>query len=333
MKKNFSAFVTIALLAAALAGCPNTAEDFSEQTSEQSPAESTLSAEESLAESPVSDFACYENKDGGITVGYHGSDKTVVIPSQIEGKPVTAVGRQGFWYNDTVTKVILPDTVTVIGEEAFNYCTDLETVVLSSGLKEIERNAFKNCLALSSVTLPDTLETIGESAFSNCSALKHIRIPKSLREWYGSFFMSGLETVEFEEGIESIGNGVFAGTQLKEVVLPATVKRLEYAAFNDCLKLESVILNDGLETIGKHAFGWNYSLTEVIIPASVVNMTEFAFEGCRQMAAMKFEGDAPSDYLEDPEELINKIDYTVYYHEGAEGFTSPEWNGYPTEIW
>jgi hypothetical protein len=25
--------------------------------------------------------------------------------------------------------------------------------------------------------------------------------------------------------------------------------------------------------------------------------------------------------------------YTVYYHEGAEGFTSPEWEGFTTELW
>ena len=45
---------------------------------------------------------------------------------------------------------------------------------------------------------------------------------------------------------------------------------------------------------------------------------------------IKFEGNAPNDYVSG---LQDMPEYTVYYHEGAEGFTSPDWSGYLTKIW
>ena len=63
-----------------------------------------------------------------------------------------------------------------------------------------------------------------------------------------------------------------------------------------------------------------------------------AFSGCVQLQKVKFDGDAP-DFYEHPEaemypELFKPIntDYTVYYHQNANGFTFPEWYGYPTEV-
>ena len=31
--------------------------------------------------------------------------------------------------------------------------------------------------------------------------------------------------------------------------------------------------------------------------------------------------------------LDKNPEFTIYYRKNAQGFTSPEWNGYPTEIW
>ena len=44
-----------------------------------------------------------------------------------------------------------------------------------------------------------------------------------------------------------------------------------------------------------------------------------------------FEGYAPELFRVENAEPAGT--FTVYYHEGAKGFTSPTWNGYKTEIW
>lgn len=98
--------------------------------------------EGSLSESRTSDFT-YEEKDGKITITeYIGEDKEVVIPSQIDGKDVTALA-YGCFYEQGITKVVLPDTLESIDSQAFAYCSELEEVRLNEGLQEIQTQAFE----------------------------------------------------------------------------------------------------------------------------------------------------------------------------------------------
>jgi hypothetical protein len=70
----------------------------------------------------------------------------------------------------------------------------------------------------------------------------------------------------------------------------------------------------------------------------VKDIKEMAFSSCTALEKVMFEGDAPASYIEISAITGERdepwyVSYTVYYHKDAQGFTSPEWNGYPTEIW
>lgn len=205
---------------------------------------------------------------------------------------------------------------------------------MPQGVKSIDNSAFENCANLSELTLPDTLTALGDSAFQNCASLKYIKIPKSLIDWGTKvFFNSAIETVDFEEGIEKIGNAAFAYTDIRRVILPKSVRKISSHAFVGCINLESVTLNEGLITIEDSAFGLKSKLTEIVIPASVTELNELTFTRCDTLQSVKFEGNAPDHYQYEGPKYIEDISYTIYYHEGAIGFTSPEWCGYPAEIW
>ncbi len=281
-----------------------------------------------------SGFTYVENADNGITImEYTGSDTDVVIPEKIDGKAVTTIGYLAFTSCDKVVSVKIPDTVTVIEQQAFESCKALESVELSGNLKVIGICAFWACQQLSRIDLPDTLTSLGIESFANCDSLKSIRVPKSLTDFGGAaFFCTGIESVEFEDGLEMIGEAAFSGTKLKDVVLPASMRTISDQAFASC-PLESVTLNEGLVTIGDSVFSALYSscsIKEIVIPSSVKNITDKTFN-YSTLEKVKFEGDAPENFISG--EDVRGADYTIYYHEGAEGFTSPEWNGYPTEIW
>lgn len=64
---------------------------------------------------------------------------------------------------------------------------------------------------ISSVKLPQSLKTIGNSAFYGCSKLKEIEIPN---------------------GIETIKSDAFGSCGLSSVVIPTSVKKIEYDAFD-----------------------------------------------------------------------------------------------------
>ena len=118
----------------------------------------------------------YEVNGESVTItGYTGNEASVVIPNEIEGKPVTAIGEKAFSQNNTLTSVAIPDSVTGIGDYAF-YESGLENINIPAGVTTIGRSAFTNCKSLSSVTFAEgsLLSSIRESAFQWCTGLTDI---------------------------------------------------------------------------------------------------------------------------------------------------------------
>lgn len=123
---------------------------------------------------------------------YHGTEKNVVVPSKIGGKPVNELA-EGAFEKSAVDCVEIPGCVRKMGERLFRE-SKVRTVRFGSGITKIPSCAFKYCGKLFSVTLPDTLTEIGESAFFRCAALEHIAFSGSLRKIGKSAFInSGLK--------------------------------------------------------------------------------------------------------------------------------------------
>lgn len=341
MKKALTFLLLAALLATSLTAC-DTADSDDEPTKITTENKDSGIPEYNAADAnPASDFEYKVGKDGITITKYIGTDTDVVIPEKIDGKDVTVIERDVFsyGYNSKVVSVDMPDTVNVIAGGAFMYNKALTTVRLSNSLSEIGGSAFEGCINLSTIQLPATLTKIGMRAFAECTSLKQIKIPKSVTEWNSdSFVFSGLETIELEDGLTVLGETAFGGTKIKSIEIPGSVKVIPHGVFSRCEKLETVVLNKGIETIERIAFRNNTSLTKIIIPDTVVTCSEFAFIECTALEKVQFEGNAPSEFKNQDavlEEVYtsSRATFTVYYHEGAEGFTSPEWNGYKTQIW
>lgn len=92
----------------------------------------------------------------------------------------------------------------------------------------------------------------------------------------------GIEKIIVSEGIEILGNGVFINCkELKEVVLPGTLKRIGTADPAGCPKI--------LGTMTKFEGTFEYTALEnVEIPDSVKYVGEYAFSGCGSLKRIKF---------------------------------------------
>lgn len=333
MKKRITLLLLSALLLSTATACNQTPENNEESFVESSAEESSVEESTEDSENPASDFEYEENADGGITIKrYRGEDKTVVVPKEIDGKPVTELS-MAFSLNQNIISVDLPDSIIKIGGGAFMSCSSLKSVVLPKNLTEIANGAFEGCSSLSEIEFPTSLTRIGTRAFADCTALKNITLPANTSCGAEAFCNSGLEVLQLEDGIEYIAASAFAGTKIKEIVLPSSIKIIHMGAFGNCSALESVTLNEGLTTIEGLAFAACKNLTEIVIPESVTEMTEYVFKGSNALQRVKFEGDAPQNYRFEDDNGFKKIPYTIYYHQDAEGFSSPEWCGYHTEIW
>ena len=165
----------------------------------------------------------YEDNGDSVTItGYTGNEASVVIPNEIEGKPVTAIGKAAFFNCGNLTSIEIPEGIESIGVQAFQLCKKLESVKIPASVISIEERAFQSCSNLDSVTFAEgsRLETINNFAFNDCGKLT---------------------SIEFPSGTKSIGNQAFTYcTSLTSIKIPSSVTTIGENAFQRCSNLSSV---------------------------------------------------------------------------------------------
>ncbi len=141
--------------------------------------------------------------------------KRIEIPAEIEGKPVTTIGKAAFKNIISLRDVVIPDSVTSIEEKAF-YNSSLETIKLGQNLISIGEFAFSGCHMLTSVKIPDSVTTIGNYAFHFCYTLVHAKLGNSVKSIGDFAFWScdKLSKMIFPKSVEHIGNDAFYNCRL-----------------------------------------------------------------------------------------------------------------------
>jgi hypothetical protein len=104
-----------------------------------------------------------EKERNGIITRYKGQEKAVVIPAQIGGILVTAIGEEAFM-GKGLTSVIIPDSVAFIDKHAFA-ANNLLSITIPGSVTAIGNNAFFGN-RLASVTIPAGVTSIGRDAFA-----------------------------------------------------------------------------------------------------------------------------------------------------------------------
>lgn len=231
-------------------------------------------------------------KDGEV-VGYSveknigTNPKTLTIPAEYNGKPVTKIERYGFDYCTNIESVVLPDTITEIGWDAFANCRKLKKVYISDLTAWCNirfegdwatpfcngADLYLNNELVKDLVIPDDVTKIPMSAFQR-SNISSVTLPSSVeRIYYGAFtYCNSLERVVFNEGLTSIDGFAFSWCEsLEEVALPEGFKNIGHCAFLSCSGLVSVTLPSSVESIDSEAFKYceriavvyNYSSFEI----------------------------------------------------------------------
>lgn len=76
---------------------------------------------------------------------FQGNSSRLEVPEQIEGLPVTAVGKKAFLSRKNLRRVMLPVTIDMIGDWAFAYCDHLAEVVLPYREIRFGKAVFMEC--------------------------------------------------------------------------------------------------------------------------------------------------------------------------------------------
>ena len=178
----------------------------------------------------------YVNHGDSIEItGFDNSVSDVVIPSEIEGLPVTTIST-GAFYLSAITSIEVPDTVTSIGEMAFLGCTSLKTVKLSTGVAKIEKNAFGSCSALQEVQVAKD-----NPNFSSLDGVLYSKAQDTL-VIYPAAKTDAAYTIP--GGVTSVAMYAFSeNPYLETLAIPNSLIKVGDSAFFNCKNLRSVSYN------------------------------------------------------------------------------------------
>ncbi len=201
----------------------------------------TLPAASALQIFELGDYEYTVNHNNEVKIrSYLGNDRQVVIPSEIDGKPVVEIGEYSFngverlqeggihfenhpnaWNNKRIKKVTVPSTVRIIRGNAFGYMNNLNEVVFSEGLKTVEAYAFVSCPKLAKAVLPDSLVDFTMLAFDE----------------------TAVEEIVLGENVKNIYLNVFKSSNVKKIVCNADEIYFNSVNFQGESALEEIVIN------------------------------------------------------------------------------------------
>ncbi len=199
---------------------------------------------------------------------------------------VTARSNNVFLYCSLLKDVVFADDVTSIGDGLFNSCTGLSTVDLPANLETIGKEAFKDT-GLTQIELSDTVKSIGANAFENC-ALKKVYLPNIEYGENVFFNNANLKTVEFDDSIEAIPDGMFKGcAAFASVKLPTSLKRIGVEAFSNT-GITKLQIPETVEYIGDRAF---MSSPITAITLADIDYGTGVFSNCKKLSKVTLSND------------------------------------------
>lgn len=246
--------------------------------------------QESIPYAVEGGYLYYDPATGTIT----DCDETVtaaVIPSELGGVTITAIGDYAFENCGEMKSVIIPQSVKSIGAYAFAFCWVLTEITIPEEVESIGEYAFYFSKGLESVTIPDSVTFMGKSTFSNCAAMERVILGDGLESVSESAFekCETLTTVTLGDNIRTLDKWAFQSCwNLTTVIGGQNMTTIGYAAFQECYSLKDIPTSECLTTIEAFAFSYCDSLTSVEIPYGVTSVGAYAFDACAALERVTF---------------------------------------------
>ncbi|MBD5584680.1 MAG: leucine-rich repeat domain-containing protein, partial [Clostridia bacterium] len=202
---------------------------------------------------------------------------------------VITIAREAFKDCESLKTIVKSSAIGTAYDRAFLGCKSLQSIDIT-GLHVAGANVFSGCEALSSITTA-RFTAIGRGMFTNltyyyqvydyqnsewsdilekeyyaCNSLQNITVKATNVGAYAFANCTGLKTVSFEDETSvdgakgniqfTVGEGAFKGcTEITSVNFGnCTVRSIGAQAFDGCSSLSSVVLPEGLNSVGSGAF-------------------------------------------------------------------------------
>lgn len=155
----------------------------------------------------------------------------------IDGVVYTQNRKKAVTCDADMENLVILDGVEEIIPFAFSGGQKLKTVRLPDSLEKIGMNAFELCRQLHRIDLGEGVTIIPDSCFERCTELKTITLPPQIKEIRReAFWLSGLEVINLNEGLERVHDNAFVGTCIESIKIPKTVQDFSKNAISHSMK-------------------------------------------------------------------------------------------------
>lgn len=263
----------------------------------------TVSAEDST----YNGFVYSEGDENVVIYDYVGTESEITVPATISGKPVTALYTSSA--NDTVTKVTLEEGILELGNSAFMDYSALETINLPASLEAMGQSAISHAPNVENVYVAE-----GNEYFTDFDGVLYEKLQRyQVKEdgeilfdepmivlGYGvRVYPAGKTGTSYtvldkvgEYDVVEVGERAFSDAKyLESIVVPESINRIWYAAFEKCVSLKKLVcynmkykevLPEGVGDEPEAIFGYDYNEETGetrVAPAWAENLTVYCYEG------------------------------------------------------
>ncbi|MBQ8136477.1 MAG: leucine-rich repeat protein [Clostridia bacterium] len=206
------------------------------------------------------EMAFEENGTGLTLVSLSSEAGKLVIPSYVNGKPVTAIAPDVHILNAEI--LYLPQELEEIPA---SLCS---TPVWQNGANKILREVYSG----------PNVKKIGSYAFDGCNSLSVFPFSESLVEIGDrAFYGSALEILSVPNGVVRIGKDAFENCQnLTSVFLPDSVIEIGDGCFSECVQLKEIRLSENLSALPLGTFS-HTAITHIHLPKSIETIGNWCF--------------------------------------------------------
>lgn len=275
----------------------------------------TLSMESALT---VNIYPVYEGlklkpviKDGAAAeytiTGYEGDAVTLILPSELDGVPVTAMA-DGAFAGSALTDVTVPEGLA-FSAAAFDGCTTLASLILNENGFEFHPTFSENSIASvaavgyggagGQVSIPAQIggvpvTELGAYLFAGNATVTSLTIPAEVTSIGLALAQnaSALKTVTFEArtqdiawGEDQFGAWTFAGSAVESIVIGDGLVTIPRIFATGAASLQTVAFGNSVASIGAEAFKQCTVLNDVVLPALLTTIGNDAFRECRALSS------------------------------------------------
>lgn len=216
-------------------------------------------------------------------------------------------------------------SITSIGDNAFKGNTSITSITIPAIITNVGDNAFANCSSLTSVTVESPTTILGTNVFANSNNVQTANMPLDILKMLSR---SNLKTVVLTTG-STIENEFKNCNPLQNIVIPSSVENITSDAFEGCINLETITVEEGnlqysspnnclvetstkrlllgsgnsiipadgsITTIADNAFKGNIKIVSITIPDMIISIGSNAFCGCANLRTAIVE--SPSTQIE-----------------------------------